>query len=411
MKNKLIDGYFPFVLAALVLCGTYLYPPLFNGTTRWLFVLSAFLLACVSKHARFAWKTRTFVFLLIYLAWCLLTATWSEIPELSLYKVAAAFLVMPGMFTLGFVWMMQKKRSEDATKSVLWLVPATLVVALSGRTGQGLLEQGQGYYAGLTGNSNYLGWMMAVSLPFLVWRAFDRSTPPRQRWVFWALSAVCGYYLLLSQSRAAMIIAFCSFPGFFISSGSGKRVKMIGIFLSLLIAAFLSIPNLFDFAYSKFILKGTGDDLAYAYEQSRGNVFEDSLDMAIRGGLFGAGYGISIGSPPFGYRGGLTAVGYGREKGNSPLAIVEETGVVGLVLVVLLLWRIFAAALSAYRLSRNQKDRSIVGMLTGLLLGMVLHSNFEAWWVAPGSAESLFFWGITGMSYALFLRINANRIE
>ena len=405
MKIWLIDKSFPFVLGVLVLCGTQLFPPLFNPSTRWLFVLFAFILAWISPYARLASKTSVFVLLVFYLGWCFLTAMWSEMWELSIYKAFAAFFVMIGMFTLGFTWMMRRDRIVEASKSGSWLVLVSLLVAVSGKAGTGLLEQGQNYYSGLAGNSNYLGWMMAVSLPFLVWKAFDHSISARLRWLVWALTGICAYYLLLSQSRAAMILTFCSLFGLFISSGRSKRTRMVGISLFLFMAAFLVIPNLFDFVYSKFILKGTGSNLANAYEISRGTPFEESLDFAIEGGIFGGGYGISIGANPLGYHGGLSAVGYGREKGSSPLAIVEETGLIGLTLVVLLLWRLFAAALKAYRRAKSPEVRSIVGMLTGLLLGMILHAHIEAWWVAPGSAESMFFWGFSGMAYALFLRL------
>lgn len=397
-------------MAALVLCGTNFYQPLFNGSTRWLFVLFAFILAWTSPYARLARKTPVFALLVLYLGWCFLTATWSEMLELSMYKASATVLVSTGMFILGFVWMVRRERSKEVLKAVLWFVPAALLVAVSGKAGTGLLEQGQNYYTGLTGNSNYLGWMMAVSLPFLVWKAFDRSISAWQRWIFWLLSGICSYYLLLSQARAAMILAFCALFGFFISSSKGKRVRMVGIALFLFCAAFLVIPNLFDFAYSKFILKGTGTNIAYSYEQSRGGPIGESLDKAREGGIFGAGYGISIGANPHGYRGGFSSVGYGREKGSSPFAIIEETGVIGLVLVVLLLWRIFAAATLAFRLAKKQEDRTVVGMMTGLLVGMLLHANLEAWWVAPGSAESMFFWGFSGMAYALFLRLRAKHV-
>ena len=126
----------------------------------------------------------------------------------------------------------------------------------------------------------------------------------------------------------------------------------------------------------------------------------------------GAGYGISIGADTSGYRGGITAVGYGREKGNSPLAVVEETGIIGFVLVCLIIWRLFAIALKAYSASTRRESRQLIGLFAGLLFGMLIHSNIEAWWVAPGSAESILFWGFAGMSYALFTLVKAqSRIQ
>lgn len=411
--NRIVQWFFPLVLGALIMCGTELFPPLFNGTTRWLYLLIAFMPACIASGSQQARRTSVFALLTIYLAWCLLTAIWSKIPELSLNKAMAAVLVTAGLFMLGFVWGRQQSDFLQSINALRWLAPLALTVAVSGKVGQGLLETGQDYYTGLAGNSNNLGWMMAISLPFLVWKAFDHNQSAKQRSLFFLLMGVAVYYLLLSQSRASMILAFCAIFGFFISSGMSNRVRMAGLSLFLVFGAFLFVPNLFDLAFEKFVLKGTGSDLAYAIEQSRGEPFEDSLNAAEEGGLLGAGYGISIGASPLDYRGGFTTVGYGREKVSSPLAIVEETGIIGLSIVVLIWFNILSMALRAYRSTSVQEERMLVGTLAGLIFGMMIHTNLEAWWVAPGSGESMFFWLIAGMSYAVFQMVidKAGRIQ
>lgn len=411
--NRIVQWFFPLVLGALLMCGTELFPPLFNPTTRWLYVLMAFMLACIARYSQHARNTSVFALLTIYLVWCLLTAIWSDIPELSLNKIMAAALVTPGLFMLGFSWGRQQSNVLHSINAFYWLAPLALTVAVSGKVGQGLLETGQDYYTGLAGNSNNLGWMMAISLPFLVWKAFDHNQSAKQRSLFFLLMGVAVYYLLLSQSRAAMMLAFCAILGFFIAGGMSNRVKMAGLSLFLVFGAFLFIPNLFDLAFTKYILKGSGSDLAYAIEQSRGEPFEDSLNAAEEGGLLGAGYGISIGASPLDYRGGFTATGYGREKVSSPLAIVEETGIIGLSIVVLIWFNIFSMALRAYRSTSVQEERMLVGTLAGLIFGMMIHTNLEAWWVAPGSGESMFFWLIAGMSYAVFQMVidKAGRIQ
>ena len=167
----------------------------------------------------------------------------------------------------------------------------------------------------------------------------------------------------------------------------------------------LFMPGYGDELFAKYALKNTGLSLADAYQQSRGAPMELSLAGAKQGGLIGVGYGVSVGANPDGYLGGLSSVGYGREKGSSPLAIVEEVGLVGLVLVLLLLLHLFRCALKAYRLSPTRQVRTLIGLSSGLFFGLIVHSNFEAWFVAPGSAESLFFWGFIGALYALWHRV------
>ena len=66
-----------------------------------------------------------------------------------------------------------------------------------------------------------------------------------------------------------------------------------------------------------------------------GRLTSDIFQLAARFYFRSPQFGNSIGGGSF--AGGLTAVGYGREKGNTQLAIVEETGLVGLIVVFPLL--------------------------------------------------------------------------
>jgi hypothetical protein len=118
------------------------------------------------------------------------------------------------------------------------------------------------------------------------------------------------------------------------------------------------------------------------------------------GGLVGGGYGVSIGDHKV-FAGGLTAIGYGREKGNTQMAIVEEVGLVGfaiyLVIHILLLYRLQSTASSW----PSGPHKQVLSLVTGVLMGMMVHSVFEAWWVAPGSPEYVYFWTMAGVAIGL----------
>jgi O-antigen ligase len=128
-----------------------------------------------------------------------------------------------------------------------------------------------------------------------------------------------------------------------------------------------------------------------------------SYKAAVEGGLLGLGYGVSFGAGKF--AGGLTAVGYGREKGNTQLAIVEETGLVGLFLYALLVFSLFTNVLTAYRRVGHKSEKALMAVLLGALTGSMVQSFFEAWWVAPGSPESAYFWALAGVSLGVSERI------
>ena len=72
---------------------------------------------------------------------------------------------------------------------------------------------------------------------------------------------------------------------------------------------------------------------------------------------------------------------YIREKGNSILALIEETGLIGLIFFLLPL---FYITLKIFKSPESQitDHRSLI---TAALAAMLVHAQFEAWWVGVGS--------------------------
>jgi hypothetical protein len=70
----------------------------------------------------------------------------------------------------------------------------------------------------------------------------------------------------------------------------------------------------------------------------------------------------------------------------------------------MLLLTLFARLISAH--IREQKDdlKVALGIVTGALAGLIIMSVFEAWWVAPGSPESAYFWSLVGVALCLARR-------
>ena len=98
---------------------------------------------------------------------------------------------------------------------------------------------------------------------------------------------------------------------------------------------------------------------------------------------------------------GFTAYGYGREKGNSQLAVMEELGLIGLGLYVALLATLLSYLAHTFQRIRMRDEKVAFGIVTGAIIGMIVSSVFEAWWVAPGSPEAPFFWGLIGIALGL----------
>ena len=82
---------------------------------------------------------------------------------------------------------------------------------------------------------------------------------------------------------------------------------------------------------------------------------------------------------------------------------------VGLVLYVLLILGIMLGLGSSFAKIKDQESKVQLGLLFGAILGFTIQSQFEAWWVAPGSAEFAFFWAILGAAQGLVRRTSFRR--
>jgi O-antigen ligase len=249
--------------------------------------------------------------------------------------------------------------------------------------------------------------MMSVIFVPLFWNVMHRrgKSTSLKGIMYTAALLLSLYYLLITQSRGAMLTTAFTAACYFFSTSSSRRSKILATSSLVLMVSFLTIPNFGEFVYQKFIIKGSGTDISGSWELSRASIFEATWAGAEGGAFFGGGYGISIGSDPSAYSGGFTSVGYGREKGNAILAVIEETGLIGLLILLSMFIHFFTKARSAYKKSREKLHKTTLALLVGYVVGMLIMSNFEAWLVSPGSPESLFFWGYLGVIYGLCLRI------
>jgi O-antigen ligase len=175
-----------------------------------------------------------------------------------------------------------------------------------------------------------------------------------------------------------------------------------------LLVAVVAGTAISDRIYRDYVVKGATESYIYTYSEgtSEGGIFytregpwAKSWEGAKAGGWFGAGYGVSVGDTN--YQGGLTSVGYGREKGNAQLAVVEETGFVGLALYSVLLLALFARLILAHVREKDPDIKVALGIITGALAGLTAMSVFEAWWVSPGAPESACFWSLVGVGLGL----------
>jgi len=382
---------FPLTLFAFMGVTIHFVSVVFTVNTRWFFILLLCGQSLLAIHL--GNRDRFVVFALsAYLVWCVMTSYWSESVDLSLAKSIAMVIVVFSMVLGGKNWVLR----QGEQKALDYLIPTALV---------GLVAAGMGYFfspfaydgelfQGFVYGANMLGSLLGMGLPWFLWVAYVNNRVPRWRFVWGVAPGLVLLFILMSQSRAALLMALFSVGGLVVSLS--KRNLLIYICALVLLGslgAWLR-PDYLEEAVQQAVYKH-GDEIFY----SRKQVWEESWAGAQQGGWLGGGYGVSIGSDSWSQ--GLTAVGYGREKGSSQLAIIEETGVVGLCLYLSLLVAIGSRIVYAFLHTQNLDLKVSLGVVSGAWFGMHAQAIFEAWWVAPASPESVAFWALTGVGLGL----------
>lgn len=213
----------------------------------------------------------------------------------------------------------------------------------------------------------------------------------RRRW-FHFLWIGAGVELLLTFSRGAMLLLAASVV---VENLVRRRFREALLVVGCLGAAIagLSIyaPRTLEEISYRVIYKKQ-DSLLITREMN----YEETIRAASDVGILGGGYGISVGIGGDVDVGTGTSVGYGREKGNGYISLYEETGLPGtvafafIVVCILMHWFRWSYA------SRVDGTVSLSASMFGLVCGLLLHNNIEAWLTSPGSPESVSFWFAAG---------------
>lgn len=348
------------------------------------------------------------VLLTLYLVWCFSTALWSPEPIVVVAKSSILVLVTFAFVSAGV--LLTRRWPIERTFAFIALISGLAIVSgLRGLDGSTISGDGPVVlFEGAVNGPNQFGVMQAMSLPLALWGLYGS----RRLIVALAWSGVLAthvVFLYWSGSRASVLMAVAMVTLFFLSIGIRAFVSAALIAVSMITALVVVSPKSSDALYTRFILKGsTAEDGAFV---SRTQVWDRSIEAAQEGGLIGLGYGVSFqagASTVWNNReiGSFNQIGwYNREKGNSQLGILEETGVVGLFLYVGLIGAFLFRVSHALLRCAEQQTRVALGLVAGTMVGMVLHSFFEAWWSAPGSPEFPYFWMLCGIGTGLAQRV------
>lgn len=384
---------------------------IFSVNIRWVLLAILLVYLIIKKRFIIFINFHLLIFVFLYLFWCMLSSAWSDIPFLSLSKSGISFVIVTGMISAGIAWVL----SRDFSEALSFLKPLVCVTLLAGFFGlfspnaYDLVKGSFGLYKGLVHNSNMFGIMLAFSFSFLLWNAYKTWGSIKNRIVSLILICSCIGFLCATLSRTSMLVAVVTGLFFILSLRLNKKIFIALFALIIFLGVFAFNPTLVTGIVGKYIHKYGNLGVVNGVLYSREKPWEDSYNAALAGGWSGLGYGISYGGNSYNFSYGLSAVGYGREKGNSQLAIVEETGIIGLLFYIGIIVFIIALLIQLRFSVRSRDERVLVAIISGLFFGMLAHSSLEAWWTSPGSPESAAFWTLVGVINGLKIVICGKR--
>lgn len=375
----------------------------FNSLTRWLLLL-VILLVLTFRQRLFSGLTgATGMFVYLFLGLCLLSTLWSDVPALSGPK-SATYALVSLCYAAGGAYSVERLGRDNALRLFWPLAVLALLAGFGGAvvTGATLqMNQNVSLYRGLAYNPNFLGILLLCAVPPMLWLVVRPATN-RLRWVLCA-AILAGMLLLLLRtfSRASLLgLALLAIVTLF---GMGAR-KIAGALALALLASILVAGIYADQVSHYFLLyvfKGAGG--ANSVFESRLDAWADSLEGASAGGLLGLGFGVSYGFTNFQF--GLSSALYGREKGNVSLAMIEEVGIVGFGLFLLMLIAFYARMIRATVVARRRDDTLLLHILMGSVLALLANAQFEAWLLSPGGAATPVFWTLIGMSSRIAVEV------
>lgn len=372
----------------------------FTATTRWLFLLPILLTLFVSGRVLWGMRGAAGVMALVFLALSVASIAWSLVPNLSGPK-ATMFAISATTFSAaGAVWAIHCPKGHELR--LFWpAIALALFAAIGGVAVEDALIQPNKnveLYRGITENSNFLAMLALGALPPALWEFYRPHQAHWQRLLGWSLAPLLGVIILTTFSRASILAALAVVVCFLLGTGLRRYALLLAGVLGPAMVAAVAFPDTLDKLQTLYVYKGAVDeDISVIF--SRIDVWQESLDGARDGGAIGLGFGVSSGYTDF--DGGLSSSEYGREKGNTALAVLEELGIAGfalyLGLLVLALWRIGRGAWRA----QDPHNRVMLALIFGILTGLTINAQFEAWFLSPGAYLTPVFWTLFGLGLGL----------
>ncbi len=295
---------------------------------------------------------------------------FSAIPDVSVLKVISWTLTVTTLFA---AWGGLNADQRDALIHQLFKgLTLVLIVSLP------LIVMPLGYLRNAHGFQGILNHPQAFGTTIAllgIWVAAGLLTLSRPPWRLVLFTGACVILIFMSEARTAgfalvggivssvMVTVLLSKQRIAVLYPGLRNPRVILVIVCSLFLAIVFAPKLVDSLDTYVSKRSNVQGILAAYENSRGRLIEDMWRNIEKRPMTGIGFGIA--SNPSTMR--VTRdpifnlpVGASIEKGVLPLAIVEEVGVIGFLLVLLWGWGILRRALKG--------GGAAVGLLATIIL-------------------------------------------
>jgi O-antigen ligase len=272
-----------------------------------------------------------------------------------------------------------------------WITIAPMFVLLVTGIGYGVTVI-MNQYAGLFGNQNMFGTFSALISPYVV---FHWRVVAQKRWEKAADVLLLGMIfggLYYSNSRNGLSSCVLAIGAYFFVLNSQSRIKGIAAALCI-VMAFVISPTLKS-DLTRFIRKGTDassqvTNLSSQFvEEKRYEMWKGVWPMFWKEKLTGYGFASShLLVFPF-----TKDEEAGRALHNSYLEIFGDLGLPGLILLMLILYRVSVMAITLILRRGEHLERNINAVFISVFAAGSANAFFESWMFSVGNLTSLIYW-------------------
>ncbi|MGH9768418.1 MAG: O-antigen ligase family protein, partial [Blastocatellia bacterium] len=272
-----------------------------------------------------------------------------------------------------------------------WITIAPMFVMLITGIGYGvtiIMNQ----YAGLFGNQNMFGTFSALITPYVL---FHWRVVARRRWEKAAdivLLAMIFGGLWFSRSRNGLASCVIALGVYFFVLNAQSRIKSIAAALCIVLAL-VFLPSLKS-DLTRFIRKGADASAqvtslsSQLVEEKRYEMWKGVWPMFWKEKLTGYGFASShLLAFPF-----TKDEEAGRALHNSYLEIFGDLGLPGLILLMLILYRVAVMAITLIMQRRERLECNINAVFISVFMAGSANAFLESWMFSVGNLTSLMYW-------------------